>query len=309
MCNGQKLSRHMDYAARRHRFSRPAARADDPELERGTTVVARMANFVLRDGEKVIQPNSPYAIYRVQLVEGDGLRLYSHGREGDARVIDVVQLEKAEAYFSEQLTAQPRDVYGYLMRCTIRLQRRDLANALADCEAARHLDANNPRVYLLRGDLKYELADKNNALRDYDEAIRLDEKIAESYIRRAYFHLDGKHYGKALADLNEAIRIDPKDITIYLARSEIWNDKHDDRRELEELDKAIRLDPENATARVARHLHYESRHDVEKALADLNEAIRLDPGYGDAYFMRTMVIKNPDAPGNAYSRSRPRNPP
>ena len=137
-----------------------AAGAQQAKLERGMKVVARSPDFVLRDGTKVIPPGSPFSIYTMQRVEGDRIRVHSRGREGEARASEVVPVERAEAYFSDQIKAKPRDAFGYLARCVVRLSvKHDLVNAMADCEEAIRLEPKNPWGFFLRGILKGEQGD------------------------------------------------------------------------------------------------------------------------------------------------------
>ena len=169
----------------------PAACAQEPKLEPGTRVVAKSPDFVLRDGAKVIPPGSPFSIYKVERVDGDRIRVHSSGREGDARASEVVAVEQAEAYFSDQIKAKPQAAYAYLMRCLARLEKHELASALADCEQAIRLVPKNPWAYLMRGDIKSEQYDLKAALVDIDHAIRLDDKIAGAYVAPRHVARDG----------------------------------------------------------------------------------------------------------------------
>jgi hypothetical protein len=132
-----------------------AARAEEPGLEPGMWVVAKSPDLALRDGGKLIPLASPFNFCRVERVEGDRVRLYAAGREGDARASDIVRVEQAEAYFSDQMKQNPRAVYSLLMRCAVRAEiQHDLVNALADCEAAIRIGPKNPWSYVARGEIK-----------------------------------------------------------------------------------------------------------------------------------------------------------
>ena len=122
----------------------------EPTLAPGMMVVGRAADFVLRDGEKVVHVANPFDTFRVGSVQGDRIRLHADGREGDARAGEIVPIEKAEAYFSEQIKANPHAAHAYLMRCVVgAASRRDWAGALPDCEQAIRLDPKNPWAYLV----------------------------------------------------------------------------------------------------------------------------------------------------------------
>ena len=162
----------------------PTTAAQESKLEPGMRVVARSPDFVFRDGAAVIPFGSPLDIYRVERVDGARVRLIFGSREGDARASDVVRIEDAEAYFNEQIKANPRSAHGYLMRSNSRLVRNDLAGEQADCEEAIRLEPQNPWGYLSRGEIKTQRSDMKNALADFDHVIRLDSKIARVFVLR-----------------------------------------------------------------------------------------------------------------------------
>ena len=68
---------------------------------------------------------------------------------------EVVAVERAEAYFKRKIEANPRGVYGRLMRSVIRATvRRDLALALFECEQAILLEPENPWAFCCVGKSK-----------------------------------------------------------------------------------------------------------------------------------------------------------
>ena len=93
---------------------------------------------------------SPLDIYRVLEVEGDRVRLYTTGFEGHARLSDVVAVEQADRYFSDQIRANPSLAFAYLARCNVRFRKHDLNRASVDCEEALRLEPKNPSVHLMR---------------------------------------------------------------------------------------------------------------------------------------------------------------
>lgn len=125
-------------------FVAPVAHAQEAKLEPGMKVVARSPGFVLRDGAKVVPVGSPLDVYRVEQVEGDRVRFYAHGREGDARAGEVVRVDQAESFFSAQIKANPKAAHGYLMRCLVRESlQHDLA--MPGLIASKRF-ASNPRI-------------------------------------------------------------------------------------------------------------------------------------------------------------------
>ena len=100
------------------------ARAQDATFELMTEVVPRSPDFVFKDGAKVIRLGSKVSHFLVTRVEGDRVRIVHDGREGDARKSDLVPADQAEAYFSDQIKANPQSAFNYLMRGVARAERR-----------------------------------------------------------------------------------------------------------------------------------------------------------------------------------------
>ena len=221
-----------------------AVRGEEPKFERGTKVLAKSADFVLRDGDKVIRPAPLYAL-RVEMVDRDRVRLYSDGHEGDANVTEVVCVDDAEAYFSDQIKANRGGVHAYLMRANVRAYQRDLVTAALDCDKAIRLDANNPWIHARRGEILGVQGDFKGAAAEFEEAIKLDQSIAAAYIGRANCHMAEKNYDKALTDLDEAIRRDAHSGFAYAIRGAIWLEKGDGEKALRDLNEAIRINPKS----------------------------------------------------------------
>ena len=270
----------------------PVAHAQEPKLEPGMKVVARSPGFVLRDGATVIPSASPYDIYRVERVDGDRVRVCSGSREGQARASEVVPVEQAEAYFSDQIKAKPQAAYGYLMRCIARLEKDELASALTDCEQAIRIEPRNPWAYLMRGAVKAAQLEMKNARADFDQAILLDEKIARTYVSRAQCHLMNHDFDRAMADLDEALRRDPTDVTGHAMRGAIWEDTGEHAKALHEFDEGTRLAPKSAFAHIARAECFAERHDFKKAMADADEAIRLEPTDAYGFITRARIAES-----------------
>ena len=267
----------------------PAGRAQEPTLAPGMMVVGRSADFVLRDGKKVVHVATPFDTFRVGRVQGDRIHLHADGREGDARAGEIVPIEKAEAYFSEQIKANPHASHAYLMRSVIgAASRRDWAGALPDCEHAIRLDPKNPWAYLVRGEIKAQQGDLKDAIADFEQGIRLDPKIARSFTFKAQCYLEAGESDKVLAELNEAIRRDANEVEAYVLRGHAWQQKGDASQALRAYNEAIRVAPRSAVAYIARAEYYGACEDFDKALADANEAIRLDP-IAEAYITRAHV--------------------
>jgi hypothetical protein len=88
----------------------PLSIAQEVKLERGMEVVAKSPGLVVRDGTEVIPLEWPLDTFRVERVDGERvrIRICIDGREGDARASDLVRVDQAEAFFNEQIKANPQ---------------------------------------------------------------------------------------------------------------------------------------------------------------------------------------------------------
>ncbi len=274
-------------------------RAQEPKLEPGVKVVARSPEFVLRDGAKVIPVAAPFEIFRVERVEGDRVRLYSDGREGDARASEVVRLDQAEAYFSQQIKARPQVAFGYLMRAAVRCSRDDLVNARIDCEAATRREPANPWAYLLRSGISEQREDLKGALADLDKAIGLNNRISAAYVARADCHRLAKDFDKALADVNQAISLEPNDVEALDLRSRLFSRRGDTEQALADLDRCFRLAPRNVEAWGARAFVHAQRGELDMALSDVDVALKLDSNHDRALELRAAIL------GAKHTNARP----
>ena len=71
----------------------------------------------------------------------------SQGLRGWAPASALVPLNHAETFFSQQILANPRDPFAFLMRGMVRYENDDLDHAFADVDEAIRLDPNTSRPW------------------------------------------------------------------------------------------------------------------------------------------------------------------
>ena len=267
----------------------PVGLAQEVKFERGMAVVAKSPGLVVKDGAEVVTLESPLEVFRVERVEGDRVRIHINGREGDARASDLVPVDQAEAFFNDQIKANPRQ--GSRLHDEVRHPRfaGDLLNARLDSERVIQIDPRNCWGFFLRGSIAYQKRDLKNSLVDLNKAIELDQKNARAYAARAECHCDLRNYDKALADVDEVTRWGANKVNMHIVRGNVLMGKGDGDQALREYNEAIRLDRTSVTAHLARANCYGSREDYASALADVNEAIRLDPKESGGYSTRAHI--------------------
>jgi tetratricopeptide (TPR) repeat protein len=192
----------------------------------GKRVVEKFSNFALRiDNQVVERSQMEIHIYRVEQFNNGRLRLKAEGvgLAGWATVNDVVPVDDAIDFFTDQIRANPNDVFSYIMRALIWSDvKKELDIALGDLNEALRLDPKLALAYSNRGIVWAYKQEYDKAVADHSEAIRLDPKYALAYNNRGTAWWDKQEYDKAVADYSEAIRLDPKDAWAYNARAWLW---------------------------------------------------------------------------------------
>ena len=195
------------------------------------------------------------ANYYVVRVDGDRVRIVHDGREGDARTSDLVPMDQAEAYFSEQIKTKPESSYAYLMRAFARTDKDDWVNLGTDCEQAIRLAPNNAAAFLMRG---YVLKGRNEfdaALKDLMRPFRFAPKNAYAFRGRAECYAAQKTAEKAFADINEAITPGSRELLCAIGRVvDLWSEQGNAERALADYNEMVRLSPKSSTNRYIRIL-------------------------------------------------------
>lgn len=158
----------------------------------GKQVVTKYSAPVRAEHQKA-ESGRIFRVYTVEKVDGDRVRLASGSTSGWIASTEVVLLDEAIDFYSQEMRTQPNSAAAYHERGSI---------------------------WKFRGE-----ADK--ALADLTEAIRLDPKDASSHVDRGGIFLDRKDNDQAIADFTEAIRLDPKYVLAYANRGYAWSNKQD----------------------------------------------------------------------------------
>jgi Tfp pilus assembly protein PilF len=171
----------------------------------------------LRFGTAVVEPKE-YRAYTVEQVEGDHVLLVAGGISGWVGSEDVVPLDQAIDFYTQDIQKNPLSWNAYLYRGFV-------------------------------WDVKHEY---DKAITDYTEAIRLYPLWANTFNNRGWSWHCKKAYDKAIADYTEAIRLDPTCVLSLANRGLAWQDKGEYYKALEDYGRAVKVDPRYARGWVAR---------------------------------------------------------
>jgi uncharacterized protein (TIGR03000 family) len=185
--------------------------------------------------------------YRVEDQRDGWVKLRQGGETGWVDKEDVVPLESAVPFFTEQIRQNPGDLAAFNRRAwALHLQgQQDLAireyTELIRVQPTAYLYSNRSHVWLTKRDYVRTVA-------DCTEAIRLDPKYGKAYINRGAALKVLHQYSRALDDFNEAIRLDPRFDMAYYGRGRVWLATGEYAKAVDDFDEAIRLNPFNALA-------------------------------------------------------------
>ncbi len=256
----------------------------------GRAVVPKARHFRLKDAQRDTEAPGPAGVYHVAQVNGSSVMLTTGGLTGWAPIDQVVPLEQADGFFSNQIRANPGESFFHTMRAIVSfVHRGDLDRALSDVNEAIRLDPGEPGGYLIRAEIVRARGNTSKALADCESALRLDPKSVGALVLRAAIWADDQEYDKAIADYNEVIRRDPQVVPAYFGRAAVRGEKGEIDKAIADLGAAIRLNPRLTDAYLVRAGAWKHKGETDKAIADLSEAIRLEPDNAHAYHARGLL--------------------
>lgn len=273
------------------------AQSDNPWINK--RVVQKSPEFRLKIDDEVVETSGKtIAFYHVERTDGPLLWLQAEEERfaGWGKADEVVPVEQAIAFFSQQIQAQPRDAFCYAMRALVRRDKNDLDDALKDLDQAIRLDPRNALFYCGRGTIQLGKKAHEKAIADYGQAIRLDPKCVAAYIGRGSAWRSTRRYDDAIADYSEAIWLDPLAIAAYDGRGRAWHVKKEYEKAVIDYDRLIQLDAQNASAYSSRGFASKALGRYGNALADFQAAIDLDSKTSGAFEGRASIWATcPDA--------------
>ncbi len=89
----------------------------------------------------------------------------------------------------------------------MKIQLKQLNDALADFDEAIRINPNYAGVYNNRGGVKLLLGETNKAIMDFDEAIRINPEFINAYTNRAQAKIISISIKEAKSDLQTALEL------------------------------------------------------------------------------------------------------
>ena len=187
----------------------------------GTNVVTKY-QVPLRVGRQVVDDGAMFRVYKVEQVNGDWLWLKANNVNGWVRSSEVIPLDQAIDFYTEEIRVDPVAARAYTRRGLVLASKDQTDAALSDLDQAIRLDPKNSAAFVDRGIIWFQKKDHERALADLNEATRLNPKDAKAFCWRGSVWYDKGDFAKALADYNEAVRLDPKYARRITAGAVCW---------------------------------------------------------------------------------------
>ena len=198
---------------------------------------------------------------------------------------------EAEVSLNELINHYPSDVYGYMGRGQLFVEKGDTLSAVDDFSRAISVDRFYAPARAGRGWTYMMLRKYANALPDLNEAIRLDPDNSGYYINRGLTKYNLNDLRGTLDDFDRSIQLNPNSALSYYNRGIIRSQVGDVNRAIEDFDKVIFLESDNYTAIYNRGI---LRHDVGEykgAISDFTTIINEYPTFTPAYYQRSESRK------------------
>lgn len=248
-----------------------------------TVIVIRQCD--IKSGNVVSDTVTAGMEFTVQKVNGKWLWV-SRGHAGWIDSANTIPLEKAVAYFTDELRNNPT-ADAYASRGNVWRQKKEYDIAIADYSEAIRLNPTADWIYNNRGNCWLDKREWEKAIADFNESLRLKNdgsgETAITYNNRGLAWAKKKEYDKAIEDLSEAIRISPDYESPYGIRSVIYTIRGQYKEAMDDINVSIRLDKANAATYTRRATIWRKQGEYDKAIDDLSIAIQLNPKSDNAY--------------------------
>ncbi len=262
----------------------------DTNEDRAALFVQKTADFCLRNGDQKIVPGGVGYVCRLERVEGDQslVVVRTQSLRGWVATGQLIPLNHAEAFFTKQIEANPRDAFAFLMRGAVRYENDDIDRAFTDLNESLRLDPACASTWIRRGYV-WQYRDRLDlALADAEEAIRLDPRASYSYIDRGIFHFGAGAIEKAMSDFDQAGRLGSRAAMLPVWRGMVYLQTKKWDLAIAEFERGLEIDRQNLDIYLLLGMAYMFQPNVGKAITKLNRAIAGDPKFARAYEERAV---------------------
>jgi tetratricopeptide (TPR) repeat protein len=201
------------------------------------------------------------------------------------------QLLQAEKLYGDVLAVRPDYFEALHMLGLIKMQRGDLAGALALMAAAMRARPNSPEVLINYGLVLNGLGRNEEALAAFDQALAFKRRSVEAHNNRGAVLEQLGRNEEALEAIHCALAIKPNHVDSHYNKGSILRKLGRHEEALECFDRTLRLKPDYVRAHNNRGVTLEALGDADEAIASYDRALALDPKFGDALNNRANALQ------------------
>ncbi len=239
-------------------------------------------------GEKDVAPDPSQRIFTVEKIQGNWLRLASDTGKGWAMASQVVPLENAVVFYSNEILQGRTPSRAFIQRALIWIDKGDYDRAIEDLTGAVRRDPSSAPAYETRALVWMAKKEFGIALSDFSDLIKLRPWDFKAYIERGIAWEQSGDSDQAIADFSESIRLEPRNPWAYTDRGNARRSKGDYDRAIIDYTAALRIDPGYALAFINRGLAWSAKKEYDRAIADAGQAIGIEPANAYAYNDRAL---------------------
>jgi tetratricopeptide (TPR) repeat protein len=192
-------------------------------------------------------------------------------------------------HFDAAIAQRPKYALALYGRAVASMGVSVASKALEDLEAAIRLWPAFADAYLLRGYLRGQLGERDAQAADFAMAERLDPGDLHVHLYRGIRLYDLGDFAGSVAEYTKILDRSPRAATV-------WSNRGNSKSRLDDLDGAI-ADHTESIRLVPHHNSYLNRatvhlrkRDRAAAMRDLDASLKLWPDYGDALYLRGVML-------------------
>lgn len=194
--------------------------------------------------------------------------------------------------YADDIKRPQMETYNY-QRASELMDENKLEDAYTCVQQELAADPKNGYAYLLLGRMYYKNSDYGEALSNFDKALKYIPKKDKDYVAlthawKAFIYRVMDEYDKAFAEYTVAIKMTPKDVDYYDNRGELYYDLKDYASAEADYKKIMELEPANTLGYMGLGRNMIATEKYAEAIPYFDYAIKLDSSFGQAYAFRAQ---------------------
>ena len=198
----------------------------------------------------------------------------------------------AEATLNALLRLYPQFDEGFTARGRLRLVAGDTVGGLADLDKAIGMNKAQINPYLMRASVRSQRREWGAAAEDMDAAIRLHPQDADLYVNRAYLRYNLDDWTGAMADYNYTLELEPYNSAAIFNRALLRYEVRDLNRAADDFAAVLKYEPDNFHAQYNLGLVNMERKKYREAIKSFDKISAKYPRFYPVYYAKAEVYRD-----------------